>query len=464
MGAQRHFSLVRDQSGMSYKPNQVWRPVSKRLTLSNLEKRDRFRDVLAWKKGIIANSMANDQYRSTLINSSISQNNVGHQMESIPKDPPQNLDPRCSSTSATAASTSSTTNNSDMCTTGTRRRLRRNRGGSESQFPGKLYDLLEYVAENDLESVISWARNGTAIMIHDPDKLVEILPKFFGQTKYRSFRRQLNMWHFHRIMEGPHRGAFVHPCFIRGNKQLITYMSRHVHAAAASPTAPSPTDFPSPVPGRSYEDWQSHPLQHPQLHPPHGAPMINHFLQQRRYPPSLDTNATSNTTAYDNVLLSSLDPQMSSMDFSYNIAPLPTTIADRADERIQFEPSAIFLTESPVLSSSTKFQGFSMDHHFTDGDPISFAGRRFHYVDYNSPQNKKAIPLSPPLNKKSASASQRGTSSNPSHREEHVGMHALDAFADDAPMIVADELLEPLSAEVIDTIFSMTDDDYSKQL
>ncbi len=137
----------------------------------------------------------------------------------------------------------------------TRGRLRRIRGGSENQFPGKLYDLLEYVATNGLESAISWIRNGTAMMIHDPEKLVEILPNIFGQIKYRSFRRQLNMWHFHRILEGPHCGAFAHPCFIRGNKELINYMNRH--ASLAESLSLIATDK-SRRPARSKEERLSH--------------------------------------------------------------------------------------------------------------------------------------------------------------------------------------------------------------
>lgn len=378
-------------------------------------------------------------------------------MESTEREdtpPSQNHDSRHSNHTIAAAAaaphSSKASSNNKMCTTGTRRRLRRNRGGSESQFPGKLYDMLEYVAENDLESAVSWARNGTAVMVHDPDKLVEILPKFFGQTKYRSFRRQLNMWHFHRIMEGPHRGAFMHPCFIRGNKQRIAFMSRHVHVATASPTVPSPTDFPSPGPRKTYEEWKA--LEEQYQHQQQGMGMVHPWFQQYQ---SVDINSSSNS--YDNVPLSSLDPQMSTTDFSYNVTPLPQLLPERSDERIQFEPSAICLTESPVLSSDNKFQGFSIEH-LNDGDPISFAGRQFHFVDYHSPHKKKTEgPEQKPMFGKPHSVRSR-RDGYPSYREEHVGMNAIDAFADDAPMIVSDALLEPLTSEIIETIFGLSND------
>lgn len=87
---------------------------------------------------------------------------------------------------------------------------------------------MEYVEENRIEHVISWVLQGRGFVVHDPDGLVELLPLFFSQTKYRSFRRQLNMWHFERIEKGPSKGAFIHPYFVRGNRELCYSMSRHI--------------------------------------------------------------------------------------------------------------------------------------------------------------------------------------------------------------------------------------------
>jgi hypothetical protein len=88
--------------------------------------------------------------------------------------------------------------------------------------------MMAYVDAEGLDSVISWVLNGRGFHIHDPDKLVDILPLFFGHTKYRSFRRQLNMWHFERILEGPNKGTFIHPYFVKENKSLCSYMSRQI--------------------------------------------------------------------------------------------------------------------------------------------------------------------------------------------------------------------------------------------
>lgn len=257
------------------------------------------------------------------------------------QDPP----PRPTSTASTSSS-----NISNMCTTGTRRRFRRNRGGSESQFPGKLYDLLEYAASSGLQSVISWVRNGTALMVHDPDKLVKILPEFFGQTKYRSFRRQLNMWHYHRIMEGPHRGAFMHPCFIRGNKQLINYMSRSAYASepslAVAETPASPVDFSLSSMAQSYEDYilRNKFQHHSGNYVP--VPLPQHPTLLPAILPSHGASSKTQGTLYNSVAPSSLDPHLGSRNQGKT---LHTLKQDWADERLRFEPSAITLTESPVV-------------------------------------------------------------------------------------------------------------------
>jgi hypothetical protein len=99
--------------------------------------------------------------------------------------------------------------------------------GPESQFPGKLHDLLSYAEKQGLEHVISWVRDGCAFVVHRPAELVVILPLFFRQIKYRSFQRQLNMWHFVRASSsGPDQAAVAHPYFIRGQKSLCSFMSR----------------------------------------------------------------------------------------------------------------------------------------------------------------------------------------------------------------------------------------------
>jgi len=91
-------------------------------------------------------------------------------------------------------------------------------------FPYKLHTMLDNAAEGGYEDIVSWAGDN-GFQVHDKDAFVEkIIPKYFSQTKYRSFQRLLNMWGFERLREGPRKGAVYHEQFQRGNPSLCGSM------------------------------------------------------------------------------------------------------------------------------------------------------------------------------------------------------------------------------------------------
>jgi hypothetical protein len=52
-------------------------------------------------------------------------------------------------------------------------------------------------------------------------------PKYFVQSKYESFTRQLNGWGFKRLQQpGNDFNAYYHECFLRGMPQLAVLMKR----------------------------------------------------------------------------------------------------------------------------------------------------------------------------------------------------------------------------------------------
>ena len=58
----------------------------------------------------------------------------------------------------------------------------------QQHFPFKLYDMLEYAADSEYCSTVSWVDDGRAFVISDKDMFMEYLvPLFFKQTKFRSF-------------------------------------------------------------------------------------------------------------------------------------------------------------------------------------------------------------------------------------------------------------------------------------
>ena len=86
--------------------------------------------------------------------------------------------------------------------------------------------MLDYAEQHGLEDVISWTSNGRSFMIHSAEKLASLLPRFFGQTKFRSFQRQLHLWSFEKVRDAVDRGAFSHPFFMKGKKALVQNVSR----------------------------------------------------------------------------------------------------------------------------------------------------------------------------------------------------------------------------------------------
>lgn len=70
--------------------------------------------------------------------------------------------------------------------------------------------------------------HGRAWKIHNKDLLVtEVIPKFFVQSKYESFTRQLNGWGFKRLIQaGNDFNAYYHECFLQGHPHLTSFLRR----------------------------------------------------------------------------------------------------------------------------------------------------------------------------------------------------------------------------------------------
>ena len=70
--------------------------------------------------------------------------------------------------------------------------------------------------------------HGRAWKIHNKDLLIrDIVPKYFVQSKYESFTRQLNGWGFKRLHQsGNDFNAYYHECFLRGMPHLTVLLKR----------------------------------------------------------------------------------------------------------------------------------------------------------------------------------------------------------------------------------------------
>lgn len=109
------------------------------------------------------------------------------------------------------------------------------------QFPWKLHDMLEHAATHNYDHIVSWVPPGDyCFKVHESQQFVDlVMPRFFKQTKYKSFQRQLNLYGFTRVEQGPSKGSYRHKLFQRGRKDLLSSMNRQRHSQSESLTKAS---------------------------------------------------------------------------------------------------------------------------------------------------------------------------------------------------------------------------------
>lgn len=94
-------------------------------------------------------------------------------------------------------------------------------------FPWKLYEMLETVDPR----IMSWNASGDGFNIFDVETLTKyVLVKYFRHQKYTSFQRNLNLYGFHKIVNGSE--SYTHPTFQRSAPYLISNVIRKTSESA----------------------------------------------------------------------------------------------------------------------------------------------------------------------------------------------------------------------------------------
>eukprot|EP00577_Skeletonema_sp_RCC1716_P012055 CAMPEP_0113405458 /NCGR_PEP_ID=MMETSP0013_2-20120614/18963_1 /TAXON_ID=2843 ORGANISM="Skeletonema costatum, Strain 1716" /NCGR_SAMPLE_ID=MMETSP0013_2 /ASSEMBLY_ACC=CAM_ASM_000158 /LENGTH=409 /DNA_ID=CAMNT_0000291187 /DNA_START=20 /DNA_END=1249 /DNA_ORIENTATION=- /assembly_acc=CAM_ASM_000158 len=114
---------------------------------------------------------------------------------------------------------------------------------SDRNFPARLHAIL---SDEQYSNIISWMPHGRAWKVLNKTLFVEeVIPKFFGQSKFASFARQLSGWGFKRLRNtGPDFGCYYHECFLQGHPRLTVIMKRiSPRQGKATPNMHSEPDF-----------------------------------------------------------------------------------------------------------------------------------------------------------------------------------------------------------------------------
>ena len=96
-----------------------------------------------------------------------------------------------------------------------------------TSFPLKLHKMLGQTEADGLQDIVSWMPHGRCFVVHKPKLFVDVvMPRFFRQTKFASFQRQINIYGFHRITQGRDKNGYHHPKFLRGQHELSAEIFR----------------------------------------------------------------------------------------------------------------------------------------------------------------------------------------------------------------------------------------------
>jgi hypothetical protein len=131
----------------------------------------------------------------------------------------------------------------------------RGKVGNSQHFPTNLHILLDEAEKANHSDIVCWSSQGQSFKIQDQEALVPLLAKYFRQTKFKSFLRQLQSYGFHRTTRGVGKGTVSHPFFVKGRRSMCFRMTRKptgstaaatavAAAASATPTAPSNAAIP----------------------------------------------------------------------------------------------------------------------------------------------------------------------------------------------------------------------------
>lgn len=129
---------------------------------------------------------------------------------------------------------------------GSPQRRQRKPGGIPPQFPKRLHAMLSRADDDGFCHIVSWRPHGKSFTVYDREKFVrDVMPRYFQQTKFTSFQRQLNLYGFRRINEtGPDYNGYYHESFVREYPELVDSIAR-VTSKPSPPSSLSPTPKPS---------------------------------------------------------------------------------------------------------------------------------------------------------------------------------------------------------------------------
>lgn len=252
------------------------------------------------------------------------------------------------------------------------------KGGVTTPFPWKLHEMLDDVSDLNDNNVVCWQPHGRAFMVHCTKEFVNrIMPNYFNQTKYASFQRQLNLYGFSRLSHGKDKGAYYHPCFVRGQRDLCRNMVRQKIKGTKVRRSLSADEEPN------FYDRQFNDKGRPTPAPP-VTPEAGKKTKSRTSPARVRTDKNKKKEEFEPPTANAPKPQ-----------PIQTSLVSLMRESAPAEPSNPLpvLPPPPVIRQlcTLPTEPNLHVHHFhhTDapsavkgGDLLYFEGQPFRYLEH----------------------------------------------------------------------------------
>ena len=242
------------------------------------------------------------------------------------------------------------------------------RGNSTVPFPVKLYQMLVWTEQQDLQSVVGWQPHGRSFLVRQKQRFVrDIMPEFFQQSKMSSFQRQLNLYGFNRLTTGPDQGCYYHPMFLRGRDFLCERMVR------------------TKIKGKGRK-----PLPSPETEPD---------FYNMTYCPQLGRNKKCTSSSERSTYPAPVSPNsQTEMASKGNVGSLPPYIMQDPPSPVRASQTLVIHFRPPARRSDIH-KDEELNLH--TGDLAYFEGNRFHYIDMSdddtesmtaSPESSESMP------------------------------------------------------------------------
>jgi hypothetical protein len=87
--------------------------------------------------------------------------------------------------------------------------------------------MLSDSAKEGTQDIVSWQPHGMAFRVHKTKEFTEsVMKRYFHQTRFKSFQRQLHIYGFRRFSAGLDQGCYYHPVFVKGKETASLRMVR----------------------------------------------------------------------------------------------------------------------------------------------------------------------------------------------------------------------------------------------